>query len=46
MIGIICVAEGALPKDALPKEGTMDFKEGEEDEFGHKTFNGIVPGDW
>lgn len=34
--GIICVAEGALPK-----EGTMDFKEGEEDEFGHKTFNGI-----
>lgn len=34
--GIICVAEGALPK-----EGTMDFSEGEEDQFGHKTFNGI-----
>ncbi|MDY3127278.1 MAG: 6-phosphofructokinase [Corynebacterium sp.] len=34
--GIICVAEGALPK-----EGTMDFAEGAEDEFGNKTFNGI-----
>ncbi|QCB28282.1 6-phosphofructokinase [Corynebacterium endometrii] len=34
--GIVCVAEGALPK-----EGTMDFSEGEEDQFGHKTFNGI-----
>src|SRR5699024_8631715 len=34
--GIICVAEGALPK-----EGTMDFGEGEVDEFGHTTFNGI-----
>ncbi|WP_151529989.1 MULTISPECIES: 6-phosphofructokinase [unclassified Corynebacterium] len=34
--GIIVVAEGALPK-----EGTMDFDEGEEDQFGHKTFNGI-----
>ncbi|MGP5615462.1 6-phosphofructokinase [Corynebacterium casei] len=34
--GIICVAEGALPK-----AGTMNFGEGQEDEFGHKTFNGI-----
>ncbi|WP_293770800.1 ATP-dependent 6-phosphofructokinase [uncultured Corynebacterium sp.] len=34
--GIICVAEGALPK-----EGTMDFQEGGVDQFGHQTFNGI-----
>lgn len=34
--GIIVVAEGALPQ-----EGTMDFDLGSEDEFGHKTFNGI-----
>lgn len=34
--GIIVVAEGALPK-----EGTMDLREGEEDQFGHKTFTGI-----
>ena len=34
--GIICVAEGALPK-----EGTMDFEEGGVDQFGHQTFNGI-----
>ena len=34
--GIICVAEGALPK-----EGTMDFEAGGVDQFGHQTFNGI-----
>lgn len=34
--GIICVAEGASPK-----EGTMEFQAGEEDEFGHQTFTGI-----
>ncbi|WP_018340978.1 6-phosphofructokinase [Corynebacterium caspium] len=34
--GIICVAEGALPK-----EGTMVMREGEVDQFGHKTFTGI-----
>lgn len=34
--GIIVVAEGATPK-----EGTMDAGLGEEDEFGHKTFNGM-----
>lgn len=34
--GIIVVAEGAVPK-----EGTMDAGMGEEDEFGHKTFNGM-----
>ena len=34
--GIIVVAEGAVPK-----EGTMDAGLGEEDEFGHKTFNGM-----
>ncbi|MEJ5928194.1 6-phosphofructokinase [Corynebacterium sp. H128] len=34
--GIIVVAEGALPE-----EGTMDFDEGSEDQYGHKTFNGI-----
>ncbi|MCF4006992.1 6-phosphofructokinase [Corynebacterium uropygiale] len=34
--GIICVAEGALPK-----EGTMETREGEIDQFGHKTFTGI-----
>ncbi|QNQ90086.1 ATP-dependent 6-phosphofructokinase [Corynebacterium poyangense] len=34
--GIICVAEGALPK-----EGTMEMREGEIDQFGHKTFTGI-----
>lgn len=34
--GIICVAEGATPK-----EGTMDFSAGEEDEFGHVTFDGV-----
>lgn len=34
--GIIVVAEGALPKP-----GTMDFQEGEVDQFGHQTFNGI-----
>ncbi|NMB23206.1 MAG: 6-phosphofructokinase, partial [Corynebacterium sp.] len=34
--GIIVVAEGALPK-----EGTMDLREGEVDQFGHKTFTGI-----
>ena len=34
--GIICVAEGALPK-----EGTMEFQEGGVDQFGHQTFNGI-----
>ncbi|MDY6050053.1 MAG: 6-phosphofructokinase [Corynebacterium sp.] len=34
--GIICVAEGALPK-----EGMMDFQAGEEDQFGHQKFNGI-----
>lgn len=34
--GIIVVAEGALPA-----EGTMDLREGEVDQFGHKTFTGI-----
>ncbi|WIM68666.1 6-phosphofructokinase [Corynebacterium breve] len=34
--GIVVVAEGAIPK-----EGTMDAGLGEEDEFGHKTFNGM-----
>ena len=34
--GIIVVAEGAVPK-----EGTMDAGLGEEDEFGHTTFNGM-----
>ncbi|SDL67482.1 6-phosphofructokinase 1 [Corynebacterium mycetoides] len=34
--GIIVVAEGAVPK-----EGTMDAGLGEEDEFGHVTFNGM-----
>ena len=34
--GIICVAEGATPV-----EGTMDYAEGEVDQFGHQTFNGI-----
>ncbi len=34
--GIICVAEGALPK-----EGTMNFEAGGIDQFGHQTFNGI-----
>ena len=34
--GIIVVAEGAVPK-----EGTMDAGLGEEDEFGHNTFNGM-----
>ncbi|WP_115684770.1 6-phosphofructokinase [Corynebacterium senegalense] len=34
--GIVVVAEGAVPK-----EGTMDAGLGEEDEFGHVTFNGM-----
>ena len=34
--GIIVVAEGAVPK-----EGTMDAGLGEEDQFGHITFNGM-----
>ncbi|APT88994.1 6-phosphofructokinase [Corynebacterium frankenforstense DSM 45800] len=34
--GIIVVAEGALPA-----EGTMELREGEIDQFGHKTFTGI-----
>lgn len=34
--GIIVVAEGALPK-----EGTMELREGEIDQFGHRTFTGI-----
>lgn len=34
--GIIVVAEGAVPK-----EGTMDVSEGEEDQFGHRKFTGI-----
>lgn len=34
--GIIVVAEGATPK-----EGTMDYREGGVDQFGHQTFNGI-----
>ncbi|KQB86396.1 6-phosphofructokinase [Corynebacterium lowii] len=34
--GIIVVAEGALPA-----EGTMELREGEVDQFGHKTFTGI-----
>lgn len=34
--GIIVVAEGALPK-----EGTMELREGEVDQFGHRTFTGI-----
>lgn len=34
--GIIVVAEGAMPK-----EGTMQMREGEVDQFGHQTFTGI-----
>lgn len=34
--GIVVVAEGAVPK-----EGTMDAGLGDEDEFGHVTFNGM-----
>ncbi|WP_080796876.1 6-phosphofructokinase [Corynebacterium pacaense] len=34
--GIIVVAEGAMPK-----EGTMELREGEVDQFGHQTFTGI-----
>lgn len=34
--GIIVVAEGAEPK-----EGTLQFSEGEEDQFGHRTFTGM-----
>lgn len=34
--GIVCVAEGALPK-----EGTMEMKIGDVDQFGHRTFTGI-----
>jgi 6-phosphofructokinase 1 len=34
--GIIVVAEGATPK-----KGTMEFEGGEEDEFGHQTFNNV-----
>lgn len=34
--GIIVVAEGATPK-----EGTMQTRQGEVDEFGHQTFTGI-----
>lgn len=34
--GIICVAEGAMPI-----EGTMNYAEGEVDQFGHQTFNNI-----
>ncbi|WP_342319596.1 6-phosphofructokinase [Corynebacterium mayonis] len=34
--GIVVVAEGAVPR-----EGTMDASLGEEDQFGHVTFNGM-----
>ena len=34
--GIICVAEGSVPR-----EGTMKFDAGEVDQFGHRTFDGI-----
>lgn len=34
--GIIVVAEGAMPR-----EGTMQMREGEVDQFGHQTFTGI-----